>query len=235
MRLPFLLTSLGMSGCIFDTIAKEDGPYGPTCVDDSAEIALDDSSALGFSANDMLALAGGERTDSFVYASDGHSTPLTINVSTVATTARLVISTTVWPEDTGGEEPMYSPEMDTASSGDDAWCPDHIEIDASVDFATEDGAFDEHWSVELYGSGAGITSFGLALDPHGLGGSYDMEAALEGEDYDSLDLSAYAVFDADGSWGAIDGDATGQDDCEDGETCTAWDMLVEVGDWGTPR
>lgn len=214
MRLSLALSALllfpaGCSGDYWDKDAAGDG-----CVWTSSAVALDEVTELGLSASDLLAQAEGEHSAVFTYAA-GETTPLSLTVTGLGTAELLT-----------GEAPE--------SNTDVYWdCPTTLSVDVRVDFLTEDGAFAEQWDTALINTAEsqGVTAFSVELDPDGLSGSYDLTSAVTSTDYDELIAWGNGRFEAAGPSGEISGQASGSEECDDGETCSAWAELVEVGAW----
>lgn len=206
-----------LSGCLFGNKTLDDGPY---CEDTATVVALDEVTELGFAAVDLLALAEGTHDETFTWARDGSTTPVMVVVDTPGE-ARFVHSEAVYP-DTGGER------LDIA-----VLCEDRVEVDVSVALTTADGAFDEAWTVALQGGTAAQVSLFRELDPDALVGTYDMAEDITEPDYDERSLWVQADWTEDAVTGTIEGQVSGGDsDCDDGDVCTAWASIVEVGAWG---
>lgn len=215
MRAPLALTALLLfpAGC--DLFLDKETAADGGCVWTSSAVALDEATEVGLSANELLALADGEHSALFTYAT-GDSTPLGLTVTGLGAAELLT-----------GEAPE--------SNTDVYWdCPTTLSVDVRVDFVTEDGAFAEQWDTALTTTveSQGVAAFGVDLDPDGLSGSYDLTSAVTATDYDDLRAWVNGQFGAEGPSGEISGQASGREECDDGETCSAWAELVEVGTWG---
>lgn len=217
MRASHTLSALGLlslSACdpLVEKPADED--LGG-CVWTTTAVAMDEVTELGISANDLLALSEGERAETFTYAQGG-TAALSLSVSSLGTAAVL----------TG--EPIAS-ETDVYYD-----CPTTLSVDVTVGFSTDDGAFAESWDTALTTTADTVSSafFWVELDPDALGGSYDFSADITEPDYDERSLWASGQISAEGAWGEIAGQVSGSDDCADGDECSAWASMVEVGQWG---
>jgi hypothetical protein len=105
--------------------------------------------SLGFSAQSTLDWASGRHTETLGYA-NGSETTLTLDVRY------------------GGAEIRFR-QHDSSEDAD--LCADAIEIDLSVSFSTEDGAFAETWDETLVATSADVAGFQRRLDT--LEGSFD--------------------------------------------------------------
>lgn len=188
----------------------------PYCEDTRTAIAPDEATALGITANDVLAGLPAEETTTFRYV-DGASTDLTIAFTPDAQ-AYFVDSVAVYPE-TDGPVPAIA-----------VVCDDRIEFDGTLAFATADGAFAESLAVTLAAT-ADAANIREELDLDALTGTFDIEPFVDAEDYDALAAWIDVSFVAGQSQGKVEGQASGEDECADGDECTAWAQVVEVGTW----
>jgi len=199
-----------------DTADTADGHHASSggCEDTRTPLALDETTPLGLTANDLLAAAGGETVEELLWADDGVAA-LTLTLTHGGGEVSWVDSEYVPPEGDGA----YTLAMPV--------CEDRLEIALSLTFATDDGAFDEAGEVTLsYGEEGDTADFWLALTPGALGGSFTPEGyAPEGYE-DEAELWISGSFTLDGvSRGAIMGQVSG----ENGET--AWAETFEVATW----
>jgi len=206
--------ALLLAGCPGKTVDE-----GAHCEDTPTAVAADEVTVLGFAAADVLAFADGSHEAPFDWANHDPST-LTLDVVADASTARFVDSEAVYPDD-GGTYTLMAPV-----------CTDRVEVDATLAFATADGRFDESWAVVLAAEAATGMSFHHEIDLETVVGSWDILEDVTAEGYDSLRAWARGGFDAAGSTGVVDGQASGSEPCDDGDTCTAWAEAVAVGSWG---
>lgn len=193
------------------------GETGPYCEDTKTDIALDEVTPIGITAADVIADAAAEETAVFTYVDDA-TTDLTLGF-VAGTGARFVDSEAVYPE-TDGPQPAIA-----------VICDDRIEVDGTFSFATADGAFAESFSSVLNAT-AERTYISQALDLDGLAGTFDLVPFVDAEDYDALEAWIDVVFTDGVSAGAVNGQASGEDECADADECTAWATNVEVGTWG---
>lgn len=180
------------------------------CQDTKTDISADEETALGFSADDVLAALDetyGVNLDYF----DGTSTDLT--VSFVA----------------GDDFRYVSSEL--VSSGDGAQptieidCADRVEIDGQLIFTTADGVFDEVLDVTLSAVDAQIVSIYADLVSGSVGGSYE-PMRFAPEDYDAVSSAITVEFNA----GEIGGHVAEYAEAVNGETASM--SMLEVGTFG---
>ena len=205
------LFALLLAGCP----SKEEADSGPTCEDTPTTITADEATSLGFTITEVLAaLPAGESTE-FAYA-DGTTTPL--EVAFVPGTAyRFVDSEAVYPEGM------------TTDIG--ILCEDRLEVDGTLHFATEDGAFAEDFAVTLTATTVDEARIWQELDLDGLTGTFDIVPFVDATDYDELKAWISAVYAGGVSTGSVEGQASGAEECDPGDTCTAWAENVSVGTW----
>jgi hypothetical protein len=206
-----------LSGCPRNDVEGD----GPTCEDTPTVIALDDDTALGFSANALVALAvtPSPFAAELVYARGG-STPLTLVVQDPGE-ARFVDSVAVYPDD--GVTPAIGIE-----------CHDRLEVDANATFVSGDGAFNEAFAVVLRSEAVDAVTMNASLDPLALQGTYDVSLDVPEPDlaaFEEVSLPIDVAFDSDGSSGTVAVFGTGKETCDD-DTCTAFAARIEVGSWG---
>lgn len=191
---------------------------GPHCEDTPTAVALDEVTDLGFTAQALLDLATGAHDETFRWARDGSTTPLALAVTYGAGEARFVDSEPVYPE--GGEQPAIG-----------VICDDRVEVDVTVSFATDDGAFTEVLDLALTAVAGDRVEMVESLDPDGLVGTYDMSVDITEPTYDARSLWLRGAFTAEGASGEVSGQVSGEDECS-GDTCSAWASEVAVGTWG---
>lgn len=189
---------------------------GPHCEDTSTAITFDEVTALGFSAADVLLSVPTAQTTEFAYVDD-RSAVLDLGF-TPGPTAWFVASEAVYP-DSGEESPAIGVE-----------CEDRVEIDGTFTFTTDDGAFAESFASTVAATGSAVT-LRQELDLDALAGTFDLAFYVQSSDWDELAAWIDVVFVGGASSGAVSGQASGEDECEDGEECTAWAEMVEVGSW----
>ncbi|MEJ7731975.1 MAG: hypothetical protein WKG00_22540 [Polyangiaceae bacterium] len=199
--LPLLLVAACSSSA---TGGGSGGPNEPNDPDDPKEalvgclpvtttpIGLDEPTALGFTAAELLDLADGDHQASLAWDKGG-STSLDVSVTADAASARYVER--AWQDDGSGT--AAEPAID---------CPDVIEIDAVTGFATEDGAFAESWTTTLSASEPGLVLLGASVAPDAIAGSYQV-TEVDPAQYDELTLFFDVAIDAGGATGAVAGQA----------------------------
>ncbi|XXY49087.1 hypothetical protein WME91_54680 [Sorangium sp. So ce269] len=167
------VTGVGLLGCI-------DGQGGPPqggqiggvhgseggCDEEAEDIGADVVSPLGFSANEVIAALSGERSAPLTWAKGG-STTAAVSLGELVS-ARFVRSQ---PGQGGGPEGSGPGVAEPALALD---CADHLQIDVPLAFATEDGAFDESFSVKLRATQVDAGSFYHKIDLEALQGSYEV-------------------------------------------------------------
>ena len=200
LRIFTILTTLAalvaFTGCDEDA-PNLDETAGAFCEETPTVTALDEVTALGFSAQEVIdALVFPYLTD-LEYA-DGSLAALTIYLVYDAGEVRYVDSVAVYPE---GE--------DQAELGA-ILCDPYIEIDITAAIATDDGVFDESWELPLRATAADAASFSLNdLTPDDFTGDYDF-MAFDPNDHDEVTTSIYAAFDMGGPRGEITETATSE-------------------------
>jgi hypothetical protein len=198
--LPLLLVAACSSSA---TGGGSGGPNEPNEPDDPKEtlvgclpvtttpIGLDEPTALGFTAADVLAIADGDHPASLAWDKGG-STGLAVSVTADAASARYVVRD--WQDNGSG---MAEPAMD---------CADVIEIDAVTGFATDDGAFAESWTTVLSASESGLVLLGASVAPDAIAGSYEV-TEVDPAQYDELTLFFDVAIAASGATGIVAGQA----------------------------
>jgi hypothetical protein len=188
----------------------------PSCEETPTALALEEQTALGFSAGELLAMAEGLTETELLWAVDGTSA-LSIEVSHQGGEARYITSVAVYPDD-GGATPAIG-----------VVCEDRVEIDVSVTFQTDEGTFNEAWDGTLRSSSgeADLTaSLYHELDLDAMGGSFAVDGWAPEGYADSAVAWIDASFDADGN---PSGEVAGYVSGEDGEV--AWAETFEVATW----
>lgn len=192
MLLPIALFLLATTGCLGGQVGEEQVVCAPVRRE---PLALDQSSPLGFTGQDLLDAAAGSAEADVSWA-DGSATTLTIDVAYAGT---LEFQDREWLGDGGAAEI-------TTELGD---CDDALMIGLRVDADTADGALAESWEVEALALTADAVSFSRDLDQ--VDGSLAIEAFAPDTDWDSvrgwIDLSIGAA----GVAGSIDGQTHRED------------------------
>lgn len=203
-----------------DLFAEKDvAEDGPSCTETATVLSLDDATDLDFSGADVLAVVAGTHTGTFVWSKDGHTEGLTLTVGDTPTEVRFIDSV-----------PIVDPDADLVMA-DEVQCPNRVEIDVPVSFATETGAFDESWSSTILAYSLDEMGMTQDLDYTAMGGSYDLLSDVESTDYDTLRFGLQASFSPDGTSGTVSGQASGSEDCDPGDVCSAWAEMIDVGSW----
>jgi len=127
--LPTVLASLF---CGYSQASIGDMPY---CHETVHEIDLDQTTAIGFSARDLINLSKSKATADWSWDYRPGFTSLTLWARSVAKKARYIDSVAVYPDG--------APDVSII-------CANRVEVDAWVTFATEDGALNERWYTTLY-------------------------------------------------------------------------------------
>jgi hypothetical protein len=192
---------------------------GPACVDTETPVGVGEETALGVTADEVAALVAPASTYPFTWA-DGASTTLTL--SFVPTDEAWFVDSEPAPRG-DGETPAIWIE-----------CDDRLELRTRVGFTTADGAFDESWDERLVATGPGSATLHHTLDLGGLAGSFAIDPFVEAVDHDELRAWTNLQVTAPGeSHGAVEGQASGQDDCAEGDECAAWAEMVPIATWRT--
>ncbi len=210
----FALTSATALSLLTGCHPKNGDAKYPVCVDTPTAVAPDDISPGGFSATDVLAVTTGPREETLTWH-DQTTTPLTLEVVS----------------DGAGSQWIDSVADYTGVSIDiGIECPSRLEIPATLDFATADGAFAEHFDVTLVARTVDAAELHVNLMDSALSGSFD-PTDWPTDDYDSMEMGLNAAFDASGDSGTIAG-STLQDEGCDGDTCSASSEQLDVAAWG---
>jgi hypothetical protein len=167
-RLPVLLPLIALCACDEigprggDDTASEDA-WNP-CTATTTVVSFDEVTALGFSAEELMAVVGGPRAEVFEWYSSGDTTDLTLELSYTGGEVRFVDQEPREGADTGAiyeaaaadldtDEPRDTGPADTGpfDTGDGGVeCPDSLSMDLTLVFATADGSFDESVDALLY-------------------------------------------------------------------------------------
>lgn len=218
MRLNVLVL-LGAAGCgLFD--GKEE-VNGPSCEDTPTVITAEEVSALGFAAADVLAFSEGAQTPTFTWTGSGATTAMTLTLNRASDGEVRFVDSEAVAGDTG-----MSPAI---------WveCTDRVEVDMELYLSTEDGVLDWVGPVVLVATEASASSWSLTLAPEDLATPFPVSDYTDTTDYDEVALYLDAAYDASGTRGALTLHMSGSDDdCVDGDDCTAWASQDELGTWG---
>lgn len=207
---------LALTGCILGDKNEASSPY---CVDEAVVIGLDEVSELGFAPQAVVDLALGEHEGTVTW-DRGSDAAISLSVSQV------------------GEARFVDSEVEVPDGPvNDIWveCPDRVEVDVLVELSTDDGWFDESFELALISFDGELASFEQELDLDELVGSFDIEPDVASPDYDELRAWVSADFDELGVVGVFEGQASGSEDCEDGDECSAWAEMVAIGSFEAER
>ncbi len=217
----WMLTLALAVGCNLEDPNPDDGGQFGEEVTSSCQVvsrtplALDEVSALGFAAQDVLALAEGTHTATLTWARDGAATGVTVTVA-LDGEAELLDREVVKTGTGSGEEPAIT-----------MWCPDMVEIGVAFTVTTDDGQLAESWSGGLTSEDGASASARRSLDA--VQGTFDAWDHVDPTaDYDELEGSLELGFDVQGSWGTVRAQGSGTD----GEV--AWAENLELGRWAPP-
>jgi hypothetical protein len=208
--LPFLV----LFGCVTNA-----GLEKPPCAETSSVVEIAGATALGYSAEGLLAALDGPATEALVWAYDDSETTMTVEIVGTPSEVRFI-----------------DREVDGGSSEDgaSARCTDTLEVDTTVEVSTADDVFAESWAVTLLSSAAGSASFVQDLDSVTLVGTFDKWTYADpSTDYESLGAELQVSVVAGGGSGEVVLDGTGWADpaCEE-EGCTGWASSEVAGAWG---
>lgn len=162
-------------------------------------IALEATSSLGFSGADVLEALGARQTRTLTYEG-GATTALELALAYASGSVELVEQE--FRSDDSGRE--------TASSGAEIAieCSDVLELELTLTFETDDGAFDEAWPVRLAADTASTARVFHAFDPDALSGTFRIERGSYDAVSANLSLNLVGM-----TWtGALDGQGEEQGD-----------------------
>ncbi|MFT4625690.1 MAG: hypothetical protein ACI8PZ_004361 [Myxococcota bacterium] len=163
----------GESWTVYDACPDWQLPEYSACDDVLTEVAGADITALGFSADDVLATLDPGFTEEAEWVSEEGRPATTVTVSAAAAGA-----------------PVFHDRSPSGTTGPDMQCLDQLEIPVTLRFTTADGAFDEAIATTLWVSELASVSAGAALDWRALSGRFAFVTLDPGEwDSVTLDLS----------------------------------------------
>ncbi len=185
------------------------------CDETATELAVDEVSALGFAADELLANIAGPRNEILEWT-DGAQTGILVE---------MVNNGAVHYVDS---EPKASEGgMEDAAA---ALCEDRIEVDAQVIVSTDDGLLDETLDVTLTADEATSADFYLSdLTPDDLNGTYDYRE-IDMAQYDTFAISIHGAIGIDSSWGQISEFGEYEEE-GDGDSGVAMAENIETGAW----
>lgn len=145
---------------------------GDDCARAPSPIELDEVSSLGFSAADLVALAGGTHTETLAWlenelahSSGEGSTEVEVRLE-FAESARFVDRSPKPSEDNGQEG---DPDI-----GYEYSCNDRLELDATLTLKTADGALDESVPVVVWAESERVVHTNFSLDTDEIAGSLEV-------------------------------------------------------------
>jgi len=114
-------------------------------------------------------------------------------------------------------------------------CDDRVAVAVTIQFMTDDGAFAETWDDRVDATSPSEAHWSRELDLDTLRGDFDLLPFVQSKDYDELRaFVAGSVSAESGNSGRIDGQASGSEDCDPGDTCSSWAEEIDVATWGDP-
>ncbi len=199
MRRILLLICPFVSSLAACTQSGSDVPYdedsnGLGCVDEVTVIeSLDEVSALGFSAQEVLAFAQG------VHESPIHWHPGDVKFGPETAESELTVSITY----ADGEIRFVAsqPEGGAEFGGD---CPDRLEIDTEVTMQTSGGALDEAFVGTLRAMRPNVAMILEQREPEKLEGAFEIESVVPA-DGEATELTLGIGISTFGLFGSIDG------------------------------
>ena len=205
---PLLLAACGDKTEVRDTATDDGGLDGEgtggmpdqiDCEDVTTVLAAADTSPLGFSADEVLAIVAGPTLATATYPDGGATTGLSISLALVGDP---VFHERTEVVDTGGGGADTGPAWG-APSGADGGCPDWLELPLSLRFVTDDGAFDESVSSTMLAMDLASLWASADLDWENLGGSYTF-TEIDPTEWDEVSLSVSAGFSGGATNGQVD-------------------------------
>jgi hypothetical protein len=190
---------------------------GPRCEESAREVAMEEPTELGFSPAQLAARLPQTEQTTLSWADDTQ-TELALAFRP-ADSARFVDSEAVYPD---GEQPAIA-----------VICEDRVEVDVSWDFVTADGTFDESFDTPLRASTLETASLSVQLDLDALGGTFDLDDWTEETEYDEARAWTDVQVGEQVTSGEVSGQISGSEECNEGQTCSAWAQQVPVGTWGS--
>lgn len=185
-----------------------------SCTETIDELSIEEDSPLGFGGRAITTLTSGEHDATLTYA-DSSTSGMTLKVSYADGDIRYV-------------------DREPPADGGAEWaeiCQDTVEVDVTLIFRTQDDAFDEDWETALYAYDIDVAWFNAEFDPLDMVGGFDITAFMTSTDYDELTAFASGQVDLSGTTGTLAGQASGSEDCEEGDECSAWAEQIDIGAW----
>lgn len=210
----WVMALTGLVGCAGDKDGTDEvADIG--CTETPDELSIEEESPLGFAGRAITTIAGGDHTADVTY-STGDTTSLTLSVlyqdgdiryidSEVEEVPEGQVAPTIWPE-----------------------CLDRLEVDVALEVATDDGALAEAWTSTLTAYEEQTIGVYQELDIDALSGTLDVESFVTSADYDELSAWLSAEITVTTMTGEIAGQASGTDECDEGDDCSAWAEAVDI-------
>lgn len=213
----------GFGGPGADGVALSGGGFGHCIEVTSAEVQLDERTALGFSAREVLAFVEGTHEETITWH------PQT-NASIGPESGQHHLTITITRK---GELPRvthYDLDTNDAHIGGD--CQDALEVDANLQVQTDEGALNENIDITVRAYNSRIVSLFLHPRPAELGGTFRVQAQQSGLTLVQLDLLLqFTAFGVSGELGAVLG--MHLDDASGGATAAASSQPLAT--WGPAR
>ena len=185
------------------------------CTETPDELSIEEESPLGFAGRAITTIAGGDHTADVTY-STGDTTSLTLSVLYQDGDIRYIDSEVEEVPD-GQVAPAIMPE-----------CLDRLEVDVSLEAATDDGALAESWTSTLTAYEEQSIGVYQELDIDALSGTLDVASFVSSSDYEELSAWISAEITVTTMTGEIAGQASGTDECDEGDDCSAWAESVPI-------
>lgn len=182
----FLVAALGAAGCAGGQTGGEFGAENGTggggtldgnetasaCDEDATELGLDEVSPLGFSADDVLALAEGTHEATLTWVPD-EAAMATTTLEPGTTEVTLVIEPAGPASFVDAEPPASGSSGGMIELG---WvCPDRVDVPVTVTLTTADGALDETLDGTLSATDAGSATLLVPIELDELEGTLSFE------------------------------------------------------------
>jgi len=211
--------TLGTVGCDDDEPndgnKSLDGDGDDPCVDTKTAVAIDEVTALGFSAQDILALVAGDEEQDLTWLGDGLAGP-----EAGATTINFTFDTSnPGPVMFVDSEPNPDSEIEI-----DADCSDRLEVSLSLTVSTADGMLDETVETTLSAQDASGASWRGRIAAKDLSGDFPADAD---PDFDLVAVEVAGTHSATDMSGEVMAEIESKDDGPDGIAA-----FGVVGQWG---
>lgn len=181
-----------------DAVDTDEGrPDHIPCEEVATPVALDEVTALGFSAADVLAAVVGEASATATFTEEHRDTTVTITTSAADGAVFVLHERTPAPDDTDDTDPQSDGPPQGAP--DEGACPDWLEVPIDVRLATADGAFDEARTGTILTSELATLSAGGDLAWDALTGTWDVTTVTDPADWDTVSMSWSNQWEAGGT------------------------------------